>query len=80
MDIKPNIFFRGLNTRGLQDDTTRLNMFEWLKGKHMDYPFNDVADINFLSEVHCRRPRQGEKWGKEWSSDEKKQFMELWYR
>ena len=71
MDHKPNVSFRGLNTGGLQDATSRLNMFEWLKGNHTDHPVNDIADINFLSEVHCRRPKQGKKWGEEWSLDDK---------
>ena len=69
MDNKPSISFRGLNIRGGQDNTKRYNMFEYLKGHHIDYP-TKVADINLLSETHCRRPRQGEKWGEEWSSNE----------
>ena len=69
MDNKPSISFRGLNIRGGQDDTKRYKMFEYLKGHHIDYSTN-VADINLLSETHCRRPRQGEKWGEEWSPNE----------
>ena len=77
MDNKPNIAFRGLNVRGLQNYTKRQNMFDWLKGKHLDIPKNIVGDVNMLSETHCHLPQIAKKWGREWSDDPNNSLFSL---
>ena len=78
MDInKPSITWRGLNVRGLKDDTKRLNMLEWLKGNNTDHPLAELADINLLSDTHCNSPNAASKWAKQWSLDKKNSIWSL---
>ena len=77
MDNTPSITFRGLNVRGIQDSTRRLNVLEWLKGNHIDYPCNIVADINLISDTHCHSPNAADKWAKQWSLNRKNSIWSL---
>ena len=69
-------FFRGLNVRGIQDSTKRLNVLEWLKGNHIDYPCS-VADINLIADTHCHNPNTAGKWAKQWSLDKNNSIWSL---
>ena len=77
MDNTPSISFRGLNVRGIQDPTRRLNVLEWLKGNHIDYPCNKAADINLISDTHCHSPNAASKWAKQWSLNAKNSIWSL---
>ena len=77
MDNKPQINFRGLNTRGLKDFGNRCNMFDWLKGKNLNVKNDHVADINFLSETHCNLPQIAKKWGEDWSNNPNNSYFSL---
>ena len=76
MDNTPSITFRGLNVRGIQDSTRRLNVLEWLKGVNVDYPCS-IADINLISDTHCHSPNAAGKWSRQWSLNKNNSIWSL---
>ena len=67
MDDPSNLLtFSTNNCRGLRNDNTRRDYFNWLKSK--------PVLIHFLQETHCHLRKEKAKWGREWSSNVKDSF------
>ena len=70
MDDPSNLLtFSTNNCRGLRNDNTRRDYFNWLKSK--------PVLIHFLQETHCHLRKEVAKWGREWSSNVKDSFWSL---
>ena len=70
MDSPSNpLIFRSNNCRGLRDDKTRHDYFNWLKSRPIG--------IDLLQETHCHLRKEAAKWGREWSSNPKDSYWSL---
>ena len=63
------LLFRTNNCRGLRDNKTRYDYFNWLKSRPIG--------IDFLQETHCHLRKEAIKWGREWSSQQEDSYWSL---
>ena len=65
-----NLIINAENIRGMNKDKKRINYFAYLKGKK-------ERDFTVVTETKCHEIENAEKWGRQWSTDERDSYWSI---